>query len=94
MQESKELTMVDYRPMAIGLREESTKLCDVVYYDVFDFNSTIDVYQQTEKVSFVCSLYDFYINWLNIHLASGCTCMILTLMTRTTSVGADTPSIH
>jgi hypothetical protein len=31
------------RPAALAMSEESSKLCDVVYYDVFDFNTTTDV---------------------------------------------------
>jgi hypothetical protein len=31
------------RPAALAMSEESAKLCDVVYYDVFYFNTTTDV---------------------------------------------------
>jgi hypothetical protein len=32
-----------HRHTTRGLSDESTRLCDVVYYNIFDFNQTTDV---------------------------------------------------
>jgi hypothetical protein len=35
--------MLVYRPAALAMSEESAKLCDVVYYDILNFNTSTDV---------------------------------------------------